>query len=149
MPPHIKDRLIPSGSLRRPLVPRHTIWLCREQGRALNSSSERSSNTIRSTVVSPERILLVSLTGSAEFPFADRKTDSESVGFSLNGTHSGRAKLHVTHSKDETSAGVWGIVDFNNHSNLFSFNNLAERVGLCSDQFQKSQQQWKNRSIPL
>jgi hypothetical protein len=26
---------------------------------------------------------------------------------------------------------------------------LAERVGLCSAQFQKSQQQWKNRSIPL
>ena len=26
---------------------------------------------------------------------------------------------------------------------------LAERVGLCSDQFQKSQQQWKNRSIPV
>jgi hypothetical protein len=34
-------------------------------------------------------------------------------------------------------------------SNLFIFNNMAERVGLCSDQFQKSQQQWKNRSIPL
>jgi hypothetical protein len=26
---------------------------------------------------------------------------------------------------------------------------LAERVGLCSRQIQKSQQQWKNRSIPL
>jgi hypothetical protein len=26
---------------------------------------------------------------------------------------------------------------------------LAERVGLCPDQFPKSQQQWKNRSIPL
>jgi len=36
-------------------------------------------------------------------PFADRKTDSESVGFSPNGTYSGRAKLHVTHSKDKTT----------------------------------------------
>jgi hypothetical protein len=26
---------------------------------------------------------------------------------------------------------------------------MAERVGLCSRQFQKSQQQWQNRSIPL
>jgi hypothetical protein len=34
--------------------------------------------------------------------FADRKTDAQSVGFSLNGTHLGLAKLHVTHSKDET-----------------------------------------------
>jgi hypothetical protein len=34
--------------------------------------------------------------------FADRKTDSQSVGFSPNGTHLGLAKLHVTHSKDET-----------------------------------------------
>jgi hypothetical protein len=34
--------------------------------------------------------------------FADRKTDSQSVGVSLNGTHLGLAKLHVTHSKDET-----------------------------------------------
>ena len=32
---------------------------------------------------------------------AFRKTDSQSVGFSLNGTHLGLAKLHVTHSKDE------------------------------------------------
>ena len=33
--------------------------------------------------------------------FADRKTDSQSVGFRLNGTHLGLAKLHVAHSKDE------------------------------------------------
>jgi hypothetical protein len=30
-----------------------------------------------------------------------RKTDSQSVGFSLNGTRLGVAKLHVAHSKDE------------------------------------------------
>src|SRR5580704_190758 len=30
-----------------------------------------------------------------------RKTDSQSVGFSLNGTHLDLAKLHVAHSKDE------------------------------------------------
>jgi hypothetical protein len=33
---------------------------------------------------------------------ADRKTDFQSVGFRLNGTRLGLAKLHVTHSKDET-----------------------------------------------
>ena len=36
-----------------------------------------------------------------KFPFADRKTDSQSVGFGVNGSHLGLAKLHVTHSKDE------------------------------------------------
>jgi hypothetical protein len=30
-----------------------------------------------------------------------KKTDSQSVSFSLNGTHLGPAKLHATHSKDE------------------------------------------------
>jgi hypothetical protein len=32
-------------------------------------------------------------------PFADRRTDSQSVGFRLNGTQLGLAKLHVIHSK--------------------------------------------------
>jgi hypothetical protein len=32
----------------------------------------------------------------------DRKTDSQSVSSSFNGTHLGLAKLHVTLSKDET-----------------------------------------------
>jgi hypothetical protein len=36
-----------------------------------------------------------------ERTFADRKTDSQSVGSSHNGSHLGPAKLHVTHSKDE------------------------------------------------
>ena len=33
--------------------------------------------------------------------FVDRKTDSQSVGFSLNGTRLRIATLHVTHPKDE------------------------------------------------
>ena len=33
--------------------------------------------------------------------FADRKTDSESLGLSLNGSQLGLAKLHVAHSKEE------------------------------------------------
>src|ERR1700730_5957915 len=33
--------------------------------------------------------------------FADRKTDSQCVGSSLNGTHLGHSKLDVTHYKDE------------------------------------------------
>ena len=36
-----------------------------------------------------------------KFPFADRKTDSQAVGSSLNGAHLGLSELHVTHSKDE------------------------------------------------
>ena len=34
--------------------------------------------------------------------FADRKTDSQSVGFRLNGSHLSLAKLHVTHFKEVT-----------------------------------------------
>ena len=60
---------------------------------------------------------------------ADRKTDSQSVGFSVNGTHLGLAKLHITHSKDETGPeSGFGIL-----INLFSFNNMAERVGFEAD----------------
>jgi hypothetical protein len=36
--------------------------------------------------------------------FADRKTDSESLGLSLNGSQLGLAKLHVAHSKEEKSS---------------------------------------------
>jgi hypothetical protein len=53
------------------------------------------------------------------------KTDSQLVGFNLNGTHLGVAKLHVTHSKDETRPES----GFRILSNLFIFNNLAERAG--------------------
>jgi len=46
--------------------------------------------------------------GPAKFsPFADRKNDSQSVGFSLNGTHLGLAKLHVTHSKSRNRPCEW------------------------------------------
>jgi hypothetical protein len=38
-------------------------------------------------------------------PCSDRKTDSESASFSLIGTLSGRAKLHVAHSKDKNQRG--------------------------------------------
>ena len=57
--------------------------------------------------------------------FPHLKTDSQSVGFSLNGTHLGLAKLHVTHSKDERGPAS----EFRILSNLFILNNLAERVG--------------------
>ena len=82
-----------------------------------------------STAFSRERILLNYLTGSGEFPYFERKTDSESVGFGLIGIFSGRAKLHVAHSKDDNQRGEWGTMNLKNHSKLFSFNNLAERVG--------------------
>jgi hypothetical protein len=55
---------------------------------------------------------------SGKFSAPVERLDSESVGFSLNGTHSGRAKLHVTHSKDKTSAARSGV--FTN-SSLFQF----------------------------
>ena len=58
-------------------------------------------------------------------PVADRKTDSQSVGFSLNGTPLRIATLHVTHSKDERGPES----GFRILSNLFIFNNMAERVG--------------------
>ena len=48
--------------------------------------------------------------------FVDRKTDSQSVGFSLNGTPLRIATLHVTHSKDEK-------VPDSKH--LFILNNMA------------------------
>jgi hypothetical protein len=54
-----------------------------------------------------------------------RKTDSQSVGFSLNGTHLSLAKLHVTHSKDKRGSEN----GFRILSNLFILNNMAERVG--------------------
>jgi hypothetical protein len=48
---------------------------------------------------------------------ADRKADSESVGFRLIGIFLGRAKLHVAHSKDENQRGEWGVMHFKNHIN--------------------------------
>src|ERR1700756_4904395 len=39
--------------------------------------------------------------GCAKFLPRRSKTDSQSVGSRLNGTHLGHAKLHVAHSKDE------------------------------------------------
>ena len=57
--------------------------------------------------------------------FVDRKTDSQSVGFSLNGTPLRIATLHVTHSKDERGPES----GFRILSNLFILNNMAERVG--------------------
>jgi hypothetical protein len=57
--------------------------------------------------------------------FADRKPDSQSVGFRLNGTHLGLAKLHVAHSKTkrDPESGSW------KSNNSFILNNMAERVG--------------------
>ena len=51
----------------------------------------------------------VAPTWSAKFLLRRRKTDSQPVGFSLNGTHLNPAKLHVTHSKDErgSESGFW------------------------------------------
>jgi hypothetical protein len=57
--------------------------------------------------------------------FVDRKTDSQSVGLSLNGTPLRIATLHVTHSKDERGPES----GFRILSNLFILNNMAERVG--------------------
>jgi hypothetical protein len=57
--------------------------------------------------------------------FVDRKTDSQSVGLSLNGTPLRIATLQVTHSKDERGPES----GFRILSNLFILNNMAERVG--------------------
>jgi hypothetical protein len=54
-----------------------------------------------------------------------RRTDSQSVGFSPNGTHLSLEKLHVTHSEDETGPESGSGIP----SNLFILNNMAERVG--------------------
>jgi hypothetical protein len=63
--------------------------------------------------------------GPAKSSFVDRKTDSQSVGFSLNGTPLRIATLHVTHSKDERGPESGSMI----LSNLFILNNMAERVG--------------------
>jgi hypothetical protein len=57
--------------------------------------------------------------------FVDRKTDSQSVGFSLNGTPVRIATLHVTHSKDERGSESGLKIS----SNMFILNKMAERVG--------------------
>jgi hypothetical protein len=41
----------------------------------------------------------------------------------------GYAKLHVTHSKDETGPREWAMMSLRKLSNLFILNNMAERVG--------------------
>jgi hypothetical protein len=41
----------------------------------------------------------------------------------------GYAKLHVTHSKDETGPCEWTMMSLRIKSNLFILNNMAERVG--------------------
>jgi hypothetical protein len=72
------------------------------------------------------------LTGSGESPYADRKTDSESVDFGLIGTFLGRAKSYVAHSKEENQCGEWDSIRLKNRRNLLILNDLAERVGFES-----------------
>jgi hypothetical protein len=55
-----------------------------------------------------------------------RKTDSQSVGFSLNGTNLGVAKPHVANSTETKTGAESG---FGTLINLFIFNNMAERKG--------------------
>src|SRR5580704_1766503 len=50
---------------------------------------------------------------------------ARSLCFSLNGTHLGLPRLHVTHSKDERGSESGLRIP----SNLFIFNDMAERVG--------------------
>src|SRR5580704_17407861 len=63
--------------------------------------------------------------GSAKFFLCHSKTDSPSVGFSLNGTRLRIATLHVSHSKDEGGPES----GFEILSNLFILSNMAERAG--------------------
>jgi hypothetical protein len=58
-------------------------------------------------------------------PSPIEKTNPQSVSFSLNGTQLRLAKLHVTHSKDETGPAS----GFRSLGNSFILNNMAERVG--------------------
>jgi hypothetical protein len=58
-------------------------------------------------------------------PSPIEKTNPQSVSFSLNGTQLRLAKLHVTHSKDETGPAR----GFRSLGNSFILNNMAERVG--------------------
>jgi len=58
-----------------------------------------------------------------------RKTDSQSVGFSLNSTHLGVAKLHVTHSKRRNKPCERAMMKLITPDNLFILNNMAERMG--------------------
>jgi hypothetical protein len=60
--------------------------------------------------------------GPAKFLLRRSKTDSQSVGFSLNGTPLSPAKLYVTHSKDERGSQS----GFRIPSNLFILNNGGE-----------------------
>jgi len=58
-------------------------------------------------------------------PSPIEKTNPQSVSFRLNGTQLRLAKLHVTHSKDETGPAR----GFRSPGNSFILNNMAERVG--------------------
>jgi hypothetical protein len=48
---------------------------------------------------------------------------------SLNGTHLGRAKLHVTSFQRKNKRGEWGLMYLQNHFSLFILSKLAERMG--------------------
>jgi hypothetical protein len=81
-----------------------------------------------STVLSRKRILLAFLLLLLNFLHRNENCFPNPVGFNLNGTHSRRTKLHVTHSKDDTKWQA-GLINFKNNTNLFICNSLAERVG--------------------
>jgi len=68
-------------------------------------------------------------------PSPIEKTNSQSVSFNLNGTQLRLAKLHVTHSKDETGPCEWAMTKLRDYSNLFILNNMAERVGFSPGVF--------------
>jgi len=70
--------------------------------------------------------------------FADRKTDSQSVGVSLNGTHLRLVKLHVNHSKDETGPAEWAMVSLGTLSNLFILNKYGGESGILLPPFPAS-----------
>ena len=62
---------------------------------------------------------------SAKFLLGRSKTDSQSVGFSLNGSHLGlQSRMpFIPKGKVNPESG------FRSRSNFFTFNNMAERVG--------------------
>jgi integrase len=62
--------------------------------------------------------------------FADRKPDSQSVGFSVNGTHLGLANLHVAHSK-ELAGLKWIDIDFLNLQIDVTRSVVDQHVGKC------------------
>lgn len=72
---------------------------------AKNASSHGSAEVLSQADIQTEGSALQKQThrpGSAEFTRPTGKTNSPSVTFSLNGSHLSLAKLHVTHSMDES-----------------------------------------------